>query len=128
MQDGMVNLHFAWAGILLGAVAGAVQGLFFHDEDWLGGYGSWRRRMLRLGHISFFGIAIINVAFFLTLNALGIHEGHEVSSLLLVIAVFTMPLLCYLSAFRKAFRHLFFIPTLSVIVAVALLLWSLLVR
>lgn len=124
----MINLHAAWIGILLGAVAGAVQGLFFHDERWLGGYGTWRRRMLRLGHISFFGIGLINMAFFLTVTTLDLHEGQAWSSRLLIVAAITMPLLCYLSAFRKEFRHLFFVPTLSVIVGVGLLLWSLLVR
>ena len=123
-----INLHAAWIGILLGAVAGAAQGLFFHDERWLGGYGSWRRRMLRLGHISFFGIAMINLAFYFTVVALELRGGLAWSSRLLVVAAVTMPLLCYLSAFIKGFRHLFFVPTLSVIVGVGLLLWRLLVR
>jgi len=124
----MINLHAAWIGILLGAVAGAVQGLFFHDEQWLGGYGSWRRRMMRLGHISFFGIAMINLAFFFTVSVLDLRQGLAWSSHLLVVAAVTMPLLCYLSALRKGFRHLFFVPTLSVIVGVALLLWRLLAQ
>ena len=42
-----IHLHAAWIGFLLGAVAGAVTGLFFHDEAWLGGYASWRRRMVQ---------------------------------------------------------------------------------
>ena len=33
-------------GICLGCAAGAVQGLFFHREDWLGGYHSWPRRII----------------------------------------------------------------------------------
>lgn len=124
----MINLYTAWIGILLGAMFGAAQGLFFHDEQWLGGYGSWRRRMLRLGHISLFGIAMINLAYHFTVNALEQHEGLAWSSRLLVVAAITMPLLCYLSAVRSGFRHLFFVPTLSVIAAVSLLLWRLLVR
>ena len=51
-----LNLQTAWIGFLLGCISGAVLGLFFHRAEWLGGYGSWRRRMLRLAHISFFGI------------------------------------------------------------------------
>jgi hypothetical protein len=124
----MINLHAAWIGILLGAVAGAAQGLFFHDEQWLGGYGSWPRRMIRLGHISFFGIAMINLAFFFTVRELGLRGELVWSSRLLIVAAVTMPLLCYLSAFRKGFRHLFFVPTLSVIIGVALLLWRLLAQ
>ena len=57
------NVWAAWLGILAGALAGAVMGLMFHRDDWLGGYSSWRRRMLRLGHIAFFGIGLLNLAF-----------------------------------------------------------------
>jgi hypothetical protein len=124
----MINLYAAWIGILLGAVAGAAQGLFFHDEQWLGGYGSWPRRMMRLGHISFFGIGLLNLAFFFTVRELDLPAVTVWSSGLLIVAAVTMPLLCYLAALRKGFRHLFFVPTLSVIVGVAILLWSLMVR
>ena len=52
-----------WSGFLGGVLSGAVMGLLFHREDWLGGYGSRERRMVRLGHISFFGIGLINLFF-----------------------------------------------------------------
>ncbi len=58
-----LNLWVAWGGILLGLLSGIAQGLHFHKSDWLGGYGSWSRRMMRLGHVSFFGIALLNLAF-----------------------------------------------------------------
>ena len=45
------NLWAAWIGIIAGMLSGAALGLFFHEESWLGGYGSWPRRLLRLGHI-----------------------------------------------------------------------------
>jgi hypothetical protein len=117
-----VNLYAAWIGMLLGGIAGAVQGLWFHREAWLGGYGSWPRRMLRLGHISFFGIAFINLAFALTVRSLDIAGGLLWPSRLLIAGAVTMPSICYLSAYRKGFRHLFFIPALSVIVATGLFL------
>ena len=116
------NLHAAWIGILLGSVAGALQGLFFRRDDWLGGYGSWRRRMFRLGHISFFGLAFINLAFALTVRTSGIEEDVAWASRLFILGAITMPLLCYLSAFRDSARHLFFIPVLSVIVGTVMLL------
>ena len=62
-QPPLINLLSAWIGVLAGFVSGALIGLKFHREDWLGGYTSHRRRMLRLGHISFFGLAVINVMF-----------------------------------------------------------------
>ncbi len=119
----MINLYAAWIGIFAGCIAGAVQGLFFHKDDWLDGYGSWRRRLTRLGHISFFGIGFINFAFAVSLGMLEMEGELVVSSRLLIVALITMPLLCYLSAFRKPLRNLFFIPAGSVIIAIVLFLW-----
>jgi hypothetical protein len=109
-------------GILLGFVTGAVQGLFFHQEEWLGGYSSWPRRITRLGHISFFGLAFINLAFVLTVEHLEIRSGLFWPSVLLIVGAATMPLVCYLSAWRKPLRNLFFVPVLSLIVAALLVL------
>lgn len=110
-----INLYAVWAGILLGILVGAAQGMFFHDEGWLGGYGTWRRRMVRLGHISFFGIAFINFVFFYSVNYFTITCCVQLCSYLLIIGAITMPLVCYLSAFKKVFRHLFIIPVVSVL-------------
>ena len=120
------NLHAAWVGMLCGALAGATIGLFFHREEWLGGYGSWRRRMLRLGHIAFFGLALVNLSFALTVRALGMTGGLAWPSALLIVGAIAMPLVCFLSAWRKPFRHLFFVPASSVTVALALFLWRVL--
>ena len=117
-----VNLLAAWLGVLLGSLAGAIQGLFFRREDWLGGYGSWPRRMLRLGHISFFGLGFINLAFALSVRVLEIDDGIVWPSRLFILGAVTMPALCYLSAVKDVFRHLFFIPVLSVIGGTVILL------
>ena len=63
------NLLAAWIGFSLGCLAGAIPGLFFHRDDWLGGYASWQRRMIRLAHIAFFGIGFLNLGF--ALNMIG---------------------------------------------------------
>jgi len=118
-----INLYSAWIGMLLGGIFGAIQGLFFHQKDWLGGYGSWTRRMMRLGHISFFGIAFINIGFVLTVNVLDIEEEVFIPSALFIIGAIGMPLICYLSSYKKVVRHLFFIPALSIIGGVVSLLW-----
>ncbi len=115
-----VNLVAAWIGFLLGCLAGAAGGLFFRGEDWLGGYGSWRRRMTRLGHVSFFGIGFLNLSFALTARALGLADGLLAPSVLLLVGAVTMPLTCYLAAWREAFAHAFVVPAGAVIVAVAL--------
>lgn len=115
----MINITAAWIGFALGCVSGAIPGLFFHNHDWLGGYTSWPRRLIRLAHISFFGIGFLNLGLGLTSKALGIETPVAASALMLVGAV-TMPTLCYLSAFKPRFRHLFFIPAGSVMAAIIL--------
>jgi hypothetical protein len=119
----MINMQAAWVGFLLGCVAGAATGLFFHNDDWLGGYASWPRRMLRLAHIAFFGIGFINLSFALTARALGLDAGLRSTSILLIAGAVTMPAVCYLSAWKPAFRNLFFVPAMSVTVGIALFAW-----
>jgi hypothetical protein len=116
MTDVSLSFCAAWIGICLGCLAGALQGLFFHRETWLGGYDSWQRRMLRLGHISLAAIGLINLGFALTAATLGL-AGVRIAAVLFIVAAAAMPLVCYLSAVHKPFRHLFFVPALSLIVA-----------
>src|SRR6185436_1938733 len=69
----------AWLWILPGFLSGMVLGMFFHREDWLGGYASLRRRMYRLGHISFFGLGAVNLFFWLTMKQ-GLLAGSLVKA------------------------------------------------
>ena len=111
----ILNLWAAWIGILLGLASGTIQGLFFDREDWLGGYGSWPRRLMRLGHISFFGIAFLNLAYANTVWLLGPASHVPLASMLLVAGAVLMPLVCYLAAWKKPLRHLFPLPVLSLL-------------
>ena len=111
----MLNVYAAWTGIFMGFLAGAIMGLFFHNTNWLGGYSSWQRRMVRLGHISFFGIAFINLAYALSLTVFHISIESPYASYLFIGGAVTMPLICFLSAYKKIYRHLFFIPVMSLV-------------
>jgi len=117
-----VNLVAGWGLILLGFVAGAVEGLFFHRVDWRGGYAAWPRRLTRLAHVSFFGIGLLNLAFAFTVRLFEVRHLWPGASPLLVFAGLAMPTLCYLSAWKRGFRHLFFLPVLSLFVSVTALL------
>jgi hypothetical protein len=116
---GELNLQVAWLAILAGLLTGTGMGLFFHDADWMGGYGSWRRRMLRLGHISFFGTGFLNLAFSLSVAHLHLDRPPPIAAAGFVLGAVAMPTVCFLSAWRDGFRRLFFIPVASLIVAAA---------
>jgi hypothetical protein len=120
-----INLVGGWIAILAGLVTGVALGLFFHKEEWLGGYASWPRRMLRLGHISFFGTGLLNVLFALSLGALKI-EPYPIGSLAMLASTVAMPSVCAASAFWKPARHLFFVPVLCLLVGTSDIVYQIL--
>jgi hypothetical protein len=115
----LINLYAAWFAILAGLVSGAGIGTFFHREEWLGGYGAWRRRMLRLAHISLVGTGLLNLAFALSADSLHISPYPRIASALFLVGAAAMPLVCFLAAWRSGFRQLFFLPVLTLVVATA---------
>lgn len=123
-----LNLILAWGWIVLGFVSGMVLGTNFHREDWLGGYGSFKRRLLRLGHISFFGLGTVNLLFYITvLNLPGRSSNLALTGWLFVLGAVAMPLCCVSTAFFPKLRPLFGIPVVSLISG-GLLLISILIK
>ncbi|HWG20400.1 MAG TPA: hypothetical protein VG225_07695 [Terracidiphilus sp.] len=106
-----MNLIGGWLGMLAGVLSGGIIGLFFYRDDWMGGYNSFRRRLTRLGHISFFGLGFVNLIFAATAGQLLLRGGYlRVASEALIVGAITMPICCFLTAWRKPMRHLFPIP------------------
>lgn len=123
MDPTTLHLMAGWLGMLGGVLSGAVLGLFFHREEWMGGYSSYRRRMTRLGHISFFGLGFLNMMCALTLTVVPLPAASvRVASLGFILGAVTMPVCCFLTAWRKPFRHLFPIPVAGVLAGIVLLL------
>jgi hypothetical protein len=115
-----VSFIAGWIGMLAGVGSGSAIGLFFHDNRWMGGYASFRRRLVRLGHISFFGIGFINILFALSTAALPLSETYmKLASLSLVVAAVTMPACCFLVAWRQRLRLLFPIPVIATLAGIA---------
>jgi hypothetical protein len=118
-----INLVMAWIWILLGFLSGSVLGLFFAREDWLGGYASFKRRLYRLAHISFFGLGLANLAFFATTQLLGsAAPGLEAASWLFVAGAVTMPICCVIMAHFPKALLLFGVPVLSLVAGGVLVL------
>lgn len=123
----LTMLVVGWAGMLAGGLSGAAIGLFFHDERWMGGYGSFRRRLTRLGHISFFGLGFLNLLFAFTHHLADLPAGWaRMAAGALLVGAVTMPVCCFLSAWRKSFRHLFAVPVGGVVGGVTTTLIALL--
>ena len=111
-----------WSLLLASFVAGAWIGLHHHREGFLGGYGTFRRRMVRLGHISMAALGIVNVLFALSpWPPIGTWQA-DLGGLLFVLGGVLMPTVCFLSAWRQPLRHLFALPVSALLAAVVLTL------
>lgn len=130
LEPSNLNLFTAWAGILAGFGSGAWLGLGFAGTNWLGSYTSFRRRMYRLGHISFFGLGFVNLMFHLTAKTFPNPPAIllQVASWMFVIGAVSMPGCCLVMAHHpKAKPHtLFAMPVASLVTGGIVTLWILL--
>lgn len=114
-----ILIAFGWLWFVLGVLSGAVLGLGFHRAEFMGGYGSWRRRLARLGHIAFFGTGILALLMGITMLALegAAPDVRNLSGVWIGVLTLsggvTMPAVCFLAAWRKPLRQLFVMPVLT---------------
>ena len=112
------NFIAGWWLILAAFITGAAIGLGFHRENFLGGYGSFRRRLTRLGHIALAALGGLNVLYGLAPVPVSTIPGW-----LLLAGAIAMPLVCFLSAWKEPFRHLFFVPVVLLLSGVILIIY-----
>lgn len=118
---------YGWLLILLGFASGAILGLFFRREEWLGGYGSFRRRVLRLGHVALVGLGILNILAHGSLSRVRLEAWElDVARWGFIAGGVAMPLVCGLTAWKPAFGKLFFIPVACLVTAAVTLVRGLL--
>jgi hypothetical protein len=114
----MLNWYFGWCLVLAAFVTGTSLGLFFRHDKFLGGYASFRRRVIRLGHIALAALGMINVLYGLSYPLANASLAARTASLGFVVSGISMPAVCFLTGWKDFFRYLFFIPVASLIVAV----------
>jgi hypothetical protein len=111
-----LNLALAWLWILLGFASGLVLGLFFRGENWLGGYASFKRRMYRLCHVSFFGLGMVNLLFCLTVqNFLLVGPLVQFASWSFIVGALAMPVCCLVLAHVPRAHLIFAVPVVSLV-------------
>ncbi len=114
----LLNWYAGWSSIILAFVTGAIIGLGFHKPGYLGGYDSLRRRMVRLGHIALAALGLFNVVYSLSPWPVVGTVAEQIATPAWVIGCFLMPVVCFLTAWRTNFRHLFALPVVSLLTAV----------
>ncbi len=113
-----------WWLISLGFMTGAVFGLLAQREDWLGGYASRTRRLVRLGHIALIALGALNVVWPLTTTARDPSALTAIITGCFVVGGLTMGPACFLSALCWPCRVAFIIPSTALIVGALLAGWE----
>ena len=114
----VLNWECGWLLILCAFATGAIMGLSFHREDFLGGYNSFRRRLVRLGHIALAALGMMNLLFALSPWPAPGTWTSSAASACFVIGGVAMPFTCFLTAWRPGFRHAFAVPVTALSLAV----------
>jgi hypothetical protein len=112
-----INWYAGWSLILAAFATGAVIGLGFARENFMGGYDSWPRRLMRLGHIALAALGMLNMIYGIAPRPFPDTWQAAGAGTCLIIGGIAMPVVCFLSAWKKPFRNLFFIPVIALIVA-----------
>jgi len=115
---GKLNIKFGWVWLLVGIFEAAFIGMFAFQEGWLGGYVSLTRRLVRLSHIAFMALSILNIIYGLCLEQLDFSlRLKKIGSYSMILAAIFMPTICLLSAINSFFQALFFLPVVFFLIA-----------
>ena len=124
-----INETFGWVWVLVGLLTGLGLGMGFQRDDWMGGYASFRRRLVRLGHISFLGLGILNILFAISGPRLALSgTSLSLASWTLILGGVSMPACCALMAWRRAAYPLFGLPVASLVLGTTLIVVGILRR
>ena len=113
---GRSNRAVAWTGFCLGAGSGMIMGLWAFDGPLsppagFVDYGDTSRRLLRLGHIGFFGIGYLNLLLAWDLPSLGLGQrAKQVAARCMNFANLFLPLTLMAAAAYQPFKYLLPVP------------------
>ena len=123
----MWNGNFGWFLILAGVLMGSYMGIKFQREDWLGGYFSLPRRMVRLAHVALVALGMLNILFARSLESLKLSPPLEtVASWTLMVAAFLMPASCICISLGSRRFEMFAAPIICLVTGLILTIGGLL--
>ncbi|MFC1866181.1 hypothetical protein ACFLYB_05675 [Chloroflexota bacterium] len=111
MNIGEVNVIFGWIWMCLGFIFGMTLGLWSDGEKWLGGYASVARRYLRLGHVAFIALPIINILYGKELALVDLGNTLKyIGSYMMIFGAIGIPITCISAAFIRKTRYFLTLP------------------
>lgn len=121
MEIGKKNITFGWIWMLVGLVVGAIIGMWSFNGPMaspIGDYTSLPRRMIRLSHIAFIALSMINILYGYEIDKI---KYKKIGSDCMIYGAVLMPTLLIAAAFYEPVKYLTMIPATLVIVAVGIM-------
>lgn len=135
---GHLNIVFGWAWMNLGFVSGLIMGVKAEqfglntlDEGptWMGGYGSVPRRLLRLGHIAFIMLSLLNIVYGTQIDAAALPDvWKRIGSTAMIFGGVGVPVLCLTAVWLRPAKVLLGVPATAVLVGNLVIAWGYLGR
>ena len=116
----LTNLAVGWGSMAIGALTGLILGLWSFGgpvpvPDLLGEYDALPRRLMRLGHIAFFGLGILNIIMAVHLGRLKSGDSHARLALIAMnFGNIFLPLTLVCAAFFEPLKYLMSLPAAAV--------------
>jgi len=125
MEIGKRNISFGWIWILVGLLVGAIMGMWSFNGPMpspVGDYTSLPRRMLRLSHIAFIALAIINILYGYEIDKIKIKDKlKRICSKCMIYGAVLMPIVLIAAVFFEPLKYLTMIPAALIMIAVAIM-------
>jgi hypothetical protein len=122
MDIGDANIIFGWVWICLGFIFGMTLGIWAEGEKWLGGYASVTRRYLRLGHVAFIALPIINILYGKELASVDLGDNMKyIGSYLMIFGAVGVPIACVSAAFIRKARYFLPLPASALLIGTIIL-------
>ena len=127
---GRSNRLVAWTGFCLGVISGSLMGLWAFDgpldpPTWIGDYDNTSRRLIRLGHISFFGIGYLNLLLARELPGFDLERrGKALESRCMNAANIALPFMLFAAAAYAPVKYLLPIPVFATLIALTIAAWG----
>lgn len=123
---GNLNIVFGWVWMNMGFITGMLMGLkaeqfglntLKEGPTWLDGYSSVPRRLIRLGHVAFIMLPVLNILFGQYIDGAALDQGWKTfGSYSMIAGAVGIPLLCFGAAFYRPVKILLGLPASAILI------------
>ena len=131
---GQLNIVFGWLWMNMGFITGLLMGLKAEQfglnlkqvgPEWLEGYSSVPRRLIRLGHVAFIMLPVLNILFGQFIDATPLTpQWKQIGSYAMIFGGVGVPVLCFAAAFYRPVKVLLGLPATAVLVGNLVIAWG----